>query len=579
MTSIHRKRRVPKTGKVLVTSAWPYVNVTPHLGNLIGSILSADVYARYCRLKGEETLLVSGSDEHGTPIEVEAFKEGIPPKQLADKNHAQLVGLLNAWEISFDNFTRTENPLHIEFTKQFLKRVYENGYITAQDSDQLYCEHDGRFLPDRFVEGRCPYCGYQPARGDQCENCGRLLEPTLLVEPHCVICGQTPVVKMTKHWYFDLPKLADRLTEFLKSNKQLSASTRNFSLSLLKEGLKPRAVTRDVSRTSRWGIPAPFPGAENKTVYVWVEAVLGYISATIEYFQCKGEPEKWKEYWLQPQTKSLYFIGKDNILFHTIILPALLIASGENYNLPWNVAATEWLQFKGEKASKSQRKGIFIDEALELFPADYWRFFLLSSRPETKDTNFSWDLFKEKINADLNDTYGNFIHRTLSFISTQFGGQVPQPSRLDEKAERLLSDIKEKTAIVGKNIEECRYQSAMNALIDLARAGNQYLNSKEPWNLIKKNKEEAGTILYVAAQVVRALAILSAPFVPLASEHLWKNLNISGSVHEQDWSKASESLPEGHEISLPQPLFRKIEENEKQLEERLAKVRQKILAF
>lgn len=564
---------VSKIGKVLVTSAWPYLNVTPHLGNLVGSILSADVYARYCRLKGEEVVMVSGSDEHGTPIEVEALRLGIHPKQLTDKNHANVVELWRKWGISFDNYTRTESPVHKEFVQDHLMRIYDNGFITIQETEMLYCEHCGRFLPDRFVEGKCPYCGNERARGDQCDACGRLLETTSLIEPYCVICKGKPVVKKTKHWYFDMSKLSEQLTDYLGKNEQLSASTKNFSLNLVKEGLKPRAITRDVSKAVEWGIPAPFPDAEGKTIYVWVEAVLGYVSATIEYFKNKGESEKWKEFWFNKNTRSLYFIGKDNIPFHTIILPALLLASGKDYNLPWNVSATEWLQFKGQKASKSQRIGISIDEALELFPADYWRFFLLSTRPENKDTDFTWELFTEKVNADLNDTFGNFVHRTLTFVNSQFGGEIPAPQKLDEDAERVLASVKEKAELAAKEAEECKLQAAANAFISISRIGNQYLNEKEPWNLIKKDKTQAATILYVATQIVKALAIVSAPFIPFAADEIWKTLNLQGSVHEQKWADALNPLPAGHKISKPRPLFRKVEESADQLDERLAKIR------
>ena len=562
-----------KIVKVLVTSAWPYLNVTPHLGNLVGSILSADVYARYCRLKGEDVVMVSGSDEHGTPIEVEAVRLGIQPKELTDRNHTKVVKLLKRWGISFDNYTRTENPIHKEFVRDHLKKIYENGFITAKDTEMLYCEHCGRFLPDRFVEGKCPYCGNEGARGDQCDACGRLLETTLLVDPYCAICHGKPVIKTTRHWYFDLSRFSQKLTDYLNSNKQLSNSTKNFSLSLIREGLKPRAVTRDVSKAAEWGIKAPFPEAEDKTIYVWVEAVLGYVSATIEHFKNRGEPEKWKDYWFNKDTRTLYFIGKDNIPFHTIILPALLLASGEDYNLPWNVSATEWLQFKDVKFSKSHRIGIWIDEALELFPADYWRFFLIATRPETKDSNFSWEIFTEKINADLNDTFGNFIHRTLTFINTKFDGKIPEPTELDEDARKVLDSVKEKMETIAKEIEECKLQPALNTVISISRIGNQYLNEKEPWNIIKKDKARAANIFYVAAQIVKALAIVSAPFIPVSAEETWKALSLEGSVHEQEWNEALKPLPANHQIAKPRPLFKKIEATEQQLDDRLEEAR------
>jgi methionyl-tRNA synthetase len=542
---------------------------------MVSSFLSADVVARYYRLKGQDVLMVSGSDEHGTPIEVEAVRLGIPPKELTDRNHAKVVELIEKWGISFDNYTRTESSVHKEFVRNLLLKIYENGFIFDQETEMLYCENCSRFLPDRFVEGKCPYCGSEGARGDQCDSCGRLLEPTLLFEPYCVICKSKPVVRKTRHWYFDLPKLSQRLDEYLQNNKQLANNARNFSINWVREGLKPRAVTRDTGVRTPWGIPAPFPEAEGKTIYVWVEAVLGYVSATIEYFRNLGEPEKWKEYWFNNDAKTLYFIGKDNILFHTIILPALLLASDQDYNLPWNVSATEFLQFKGEKASKSQRRGIFIDEALELFPADYWRFFLMSSRPETKDANFSWKLFIEKVNSDLNDTFGNFIHRTLSFINTQFDDKIPQAITIDADAKKILKTVEEKVDTIASEIEDCKLQAAANTVISISRIGNQYLNEKEPWNLIKKDKPEAANILYVATQIVKALAIVSAPFIPFAAEELWKTLNLPGVVHQQKWDEASKPLPAGHKIAKATPLFRKIEADVQKLDETLANVRKK----
>jgi len=541
----------------------------PHLGTLV-QVLSADVVARYYRLKGEDVVMVSGSDEHGTPIEVEAVKLGISPKQLTDKIHAKVVELFKKWGFSFDNYTRTENPLHKEFVQAYQMKIYNNGYIFTQETEMLYCEKCSRFLPDRFVEGKCPYCGYETARGDQCDACGRLLEPTLLIEPYCTICKSKPIIKKTKQWYFDLPKFSEKLNDYINNNKELPANARNFSLNLIKEGLKPRAMTRDVN----WGIPAPFPGAEGKTFYVWFENVLGYISATVEYFRNRGEPEKWKEYWFNKEAKTLYFVGKDNIPFHVIIFPALLLASGEDYNLPWNVPATEFLQIKGRPFSKSRRIGISIDEALQLFPADYWRYFIMATRPETKDLNFSWELFIEKINSDLNDTFGNFIHRTLAFMNAQFNGEVPQPEALDEDDKQILETLKEKVETVAKEIEDCGLQSAANTMISIIRMGNQYLNEKEPWNLIKKDREKAASIIYVAAQIVKALAIVSASFIPFAAEELWKTLNLPGSVHEQKWDEALKPLPANHKIAKAKPLFQKIEANGQELDEMLEKVRE-----
>ncbi|MCL2172238.1 MAG: methionine--tRNA ligase [Candidatus Bathyarchaeota archaeon] len=556
--------------KVLVTSAWPYINVIPHLGNLVGSVLSADVTARYYRLKGDEVIFVSGSDEHGTPIEVEALKQGITPKELTQRNHGKVSELFQRWGASYDNYTFTENSIHKEFVQKTLLEIQQNGYIFEQQTQMLYCEHDQRFLPDRFVEGKCPHCGMEKARGDQCDLCGKLLEPTALVEPYCIICKNKPIVKSTKHWYIDLSKLAKPLSEYIEANQQLPANVKSFSLNWIKEGLKPRAVTRDVE----WGISAPFKGAEGKTIYVWIDAVLGYISAAIEQSQRMGQPEKWKEFWLNSQAKTLYFVGKDNIPFHTIILPALLLASGKGYNLPWSVSATEFLQFRGQKASKSQRVGIWIDEALEMFPVDYWRFFLISTRPESKDTNFTWSIFVDKINADLNDTFGNFIHRTLSFITSKFDGTIPSPTKLEADDQAVLDAIKEKVEQVAKEIEAGWLQSAANTLISISRVGNQYLNTKEPWNIMKTDREKAGTIFYVVAQVVKAATVVAAPFMPQTAEQLWQALQLPGNVCK--WSEATIPIEAGHTISKPSPFFHKVETDEAKLDEQLSEIRIKL---
>jgi methionyl-tRNA synthetase len=379
-------------------------------------------------------------------------------------------------------------------------------------------------------------------------------------------------VKTTRHWYIDLSKLSKPLTDYIKDNQQLPVNVKNFSLNWIKEGLKPRAVTRDVE----WGIPAPFKGAEGKTIYVWVDAVLGYISATMEQCQRIGKPDKWREYWFNKQAKTLYFVGKDNIPFHTIILPALLLASGKGYNLPWNVSATEFLQFKGEKASKSQRIGIWIDEALEMFPVDYWRFFLIATRPESKDTNFTWKAFIDKINADLNDTFGNFIHRTLSFISSKFDCEIPKPTKLDNDDEAILQAIKEKVETAAQEIEASKLQCAANTLIGISRVGNQYLNDKEPWNLMKTDKEKAATIFYVASQLVKAISVVSEPFIPDTAEQLWQTLDLQGTVEKSNWSEALNPIEAGHKIAKPKPLFHKIDADEAKLDEQLDQIRAKL---
>ena len=554
--------------RYLVAAAWPYINYVPHLGTLI-PLLSADVVARFLRMRGHEVVFVSGSDEHGTPIEVEAIRQGIEPRELTDRNHELVSRLFREWGLSLDSYIRTEHPIHKEFIKRFYERVYANGYVFVREEDLPYCENCRRFLPDRFVEGTCPYCGYERARGDQCEACGRLLEPIKLVDPRCAICGSRPVIKTTKHWFLDLTRLQEAIEDYVRSNEQFSEPVKAFSLKMLEEGLRPRSITRDV----RWGIEAPFPGAEGKTIYCWFEAVLGYISATIAYFEGRGEPSRWEEFWKNPGTRSLFFIGKDNIPFHTILLPALLLAADEGYVLPWNVISNEFLLWEGRKFSKSRRVGIWIDEALKLFPADYWRFVLISLRPEIRDANFTWDQFIEKVNSDLNDTIGNFVHRTLIFISRYFGGQVPEPGPLGPEDEAVLKTLRSLFEKTTSELEGFRLKAALKAVVEIAREGNRFLNEREPWKLVKEDPGLARTTIYVAAQLVKALAILLAPFVPSSAEKLWSMLGMEGSVHQASWEEALEPLKPGHRVGKPEPLFRKVPGGPEELRKALERLR------
>jgi len=539
----------------LVFSAWPYVNAIPHLGNLIGSILSADVAARFLRMRGAEVVFASGSDQHGTPIEVEALKRGVDPEKLADEMHEKVSELFRRWNISFDIYTKTHNPTHIEFVREFYRRVFENGYIFSDVVQTLYCPVDNIYLPDRFVEGTCPYCGYPRARGDQCDNCGRLLDPLQLIEPRCVLCGSRPIVKESKHWFLDLSKLADRLREYIEGNPHLPENARNMSLQMLKEGLRPRSLTRD----NKWGIPAPFPGAEGKTIYVWMEAVLGYVSAVKEYFERRGEPGRWREFWLDKSTKSVYFIGKDNIPFHTIIFPALLMASGEGYVLPWTVASTEYLLFEGEKFSKSRGIGVWIDEALELLPADYWRFALIWMRPEVRDTSFSWKGLQEVINSVLNDVIGNFVHRTLTLVKRRFDYVIPDPGELRGRDSETLQDAWGRVDKVEEEMLAFRFKRALSGVVDIASLGNAYLNEMRPW---EEPLQEAAKTLFVACSLVKTLAVTLAPVIPESAQRMWELLGYSGRVEEAGWSEAKQPVRPGLRIGEPQPLFRKISDEE-----------------
>lgn len=543
-----------RVAKWIVTCAWPYVNHIPHLGTMIGSALSADVIARYLRMKGEDVIFVSGSDEHGTPIEVEAIKKGVNPKMLCDENHMKIANLFEKWGISFDNYSRTESDYHKEFVRSFYMKVYGKGFIYKEEVELPFCPKCMMFLPDRFVIGACPYCSFEDARGDQCDNCGRLLEPSRLVEPRCAICGSKPETRVTEHWFFDLPRLSEKLKEYIEKAPFLTENARNTSLSMLKEGLKPRSLTRD----NKWGIPAPFPGAEGKTIYVWMEAVLGYISATIELFAKNGDQDRWKEYWLNSECRFLCFIGKDNIPFHTLILPALLMASGEGYALPWGVSATEYLLFEGQKFSKSRRIGIWIDEALEMYPADYWRYVLLSIRPEGRDVSFSWSIFKELVNSHLNDTIGNFVHRVLTFTLKEFNLRVPKP-RDDWVEEELWRVVQEKFSKCTKNLDSFRIKDALQDVVDLAREGNRYLNDNAPWDAIRRGLvDKASTNIYTCLNAIKSLAIMLAPFTPYTANELWRMLGYTSNVHNEKWDEALRPLQPGTVLQRPKPLFVKV---------------------
>jgi len=561
--------------KIFVASAWPYVNAVPHLGNLIGSILSADVFARYARVKygKENVVFVSGSDEHGTPIEVEAKKRNVSPKELTDQAHEYDKKLfLETWEISYDNYTRTESETHKEFVQQFLLKLQK--YIKVEEDEIPYCEYDKLYLPDRFVKGTCPYCGYEDARGDQCDNCGRLLTPKMLINPKCVLCGRTPVFKKTKHWFFDLSVFNKEIEEWIKNSKTMPENVKAVALSWVKEGLKPRSITRD----NAWGIPAPFEGAEGKTIYVWFEALLGYISATIEYFKKIGKEEEWKKFWFGNDVRSYYFIGKDNIPFHAVIFPAMLMASGENYVLPTVIASTEYLLYEGQKFSKSRKIGIWIDEAPQLLDVEYWRFILIRLRPEERDTNFTWREALRIINTELNDDIGNYTNRVLSMVNRYFNGELPGivENKLNEEDKKFMEEIKEAPRKMGELFDEGRLKAGSEEILKLARDGNAYLNLRAPWNLIKKDKEEAGSVLTIATNSLRTISIMLYPLMPSYADKLHKMLGLDD-VEKEKWDDAGDLvLNKGHKIGEVKVLFTKVELNAEEIEKKLVKIRKEL---
>jgi methionyl-tRNA synthetase len=543
---------------------------------MIGSVLSADVFARYLRLKGDEVVFVSGSDSHGTPVAVAANKANTPVEEFALKNHESIKDLFEKWNISYNNYTITHNPTHIEFVQDFYLDVQKNGYIFDKEIESLYCSHDDLYLPDRFVEGICPHCSASGARGDQCDNpeCGKLLTPLELKDPECAICRNTPIVKTTRHWYMNFPKLQDRLQELIDKNEIIPANARTMCLNSIAEGLPERAITRDL----KWGIPSKFKGSEGKSIYVWFEAVLGYVSAVKEWAEkIKNQPEKYDYFWKDQDTKTVFFIGKDNIIFHLIVFPGILMAynddkpEGQKFVLPYNVSSTEFLMYENDKFSKSRGVGIWIDDALELAPLDYWRFNLIYNRPEKADTSFLWSEFDNNIKI-LNDVIGNFIHRSLTFIIKQFNGKIPKKLEFDDIDKEFLSKISSIGKDVGNSLENFELRKALRDVVKFAREGNVYLNDKAPWHLIKQNKDAAGQVFNICAQAVYALAILLGPFTPSTSERILNYLNIKQDLNELGWNSIStESLVVDHKIKKPEPLFQKLEI--KELQDKLNKIR------
>lgn len=556
--------------KWIVGPAWPYASGSPHLGNFL-PILPADAFARFFRLTGNEVVLVSGSDEHGARVEFEADKQGITPQRLVNKNHQKLLDAINYLNIDFEGlgkYSRTTSKSHEEFVQDFYQKIYENGYIFTKKEELPYCPNCGRFLPDRFVEGTCPKCGYEEALGNQCEDCLNLLDPKDLVEPKCAVCGSEPIFRKTKHWYFDLPKLSDKLKKWIKKQDQWTEKARNLALNWIEEGLEPRAITRDID----FGIPAPFPGAKGKTIYVWAEAVLGYISATKQWAKERGKPELFKKFWKDPNTRLLFTHGKDNIPFHAIIFPALVLASREEYVLPYQIYSHEYLTLEGDPFSKSRGTGIWLEEASKLLDnPDYWRYYLFSIFPEKKDTDFRWDDFERKINQELIANFANFIHRVLTFLEENFDGKLPSFENLEKEDKEIVEKTKEIVEDERELIKNFKLKRGLKKAVELSILGNEYFQHKKPWEK-EEDPEDCARTLYISTNICKTLATLIEPYLPYTAERIWNQLNLKGSVHKTNLEKAKElSIEPGHKITEPKLLFEKIKK--KKLKEKLKNIR------
>ncbi|GAB4567719.1 MAG: methionine--tRNA ligase [Anaerolineae bacterium] len=570
--------------KILVCVAWPYCNGDLHIGHIAGAYLPSDIFARYHRLKGNDVLMVSGSDTHGTPITVRAEEEGITPREVVDRYHPRFLELFQKLGISFDLFTETDTENHWQATQDMFLRHLERGYLYKDIQQAPYCESHGGFLADRYVEGVCPYCGSDGARGDQCDSCGRTLDAIELKSPRCKVCGSTQiVVRETEHFFLDLAKLNAPLLDWIKQDKEhWRPNVLNFTRAQLESGeLRGRPITRDI----QWGVTIPLPGYEDKRIYVWYDAVIGYFSATKEWAQITGQPDAWREWWdsqIAPDVKSYYFIGKDNIPFHTIIWPGMLYAYG-GLNLPYDVPANEYLNVEGEKLSKSRRWVIEVLDVLERYDPDPWRYILTVNAPETSDVNFTWEEFVRRNNTELVATWGNLANRVLNFAYRRFDGRVPEPGPLDEADQALLARIRDGFDAVGQRLAECRFKAALLEAMSLAQEANRYLNAKEPWNLIKTDPQGAATAIYVCLQAIDWLRVIFSPFLPFSSQKLHEYLGHSGTLFGRQYVEryqetershlalrydgtdavgrwAPDPLPPGQALRKPEPLFVKLDE-------------------
>lgn len=507
-----------KPQKIFIGVAWPYVNGPLHIGHLAGANLAPDIFARHHRLKGNQVLMVSGSDMHGTPIVVAAEKEGVSPAEFAQKYHRYDIKIFKRLGVTFDLYTKTSTKNHQKVAQDIFLTLLKKKHLFLKKTLQPYCPKCQRFLPDRFVEGKCPHCQAPGARGDQCDSCSQTLEPKDLISPACKICHAQPIHKSTQHYYLDLPQFSGQLLAWLNKQAHWRKNVYETTLAWLKEGLKPRAVTRDMD----YGIAVPSAQMTNKVIYVWFEAVIGYLSASIEWAKKQGQSDAWKDFWQNPNCRHYYFMGKDNIVFHTLIWPAMLIGYNNKLNLPYDVAANQFLNMKREKLSKSKGGSITVEELLDQYDVNAVRFYFAYNMPETRDSDFSYESFVKQNNGVLLATIGNFINRSLIFIKRFFAGQLKK-RKLDPKVKKKIMEAFAKT---GKEIEQVHFQKGLREVISLAEFGNLYFDQNKPWEKIKKNKESAVPALYNCAQICVALSSLLEPFLPHATTQLRKQLGI-----------------------------------------------------
>jgi methionyl-tRNA synthetase len=544
------------TERIFIGVAWPYANGSLHLGHIAGSQLPADIFARYHRLKGNEVLMVSGSDQHGTPITLKAEQEGKPPKEIIDFYQREYLECWQKLGITFDLFTGTHTDNHAGVARDIFLKLLEKGYLYKNTVSQSYCPKCQRFLPDRYVEGICPFCKDPGARGDQCDACGRPLNATELIKPYCRVCKTPPILKETEHFFLKLSAFQETLEKWAVKQKLWRPNVLGFTQRYLKEGLRDRAITRDIE----WGIPVPVEGFENKRLYVWFEAVIGYLSASKEWAQTiAGDKEKWHDFWdAEKGAKSYYFMGKDNIPFHTIIWPAVLMGY-EGLNLPYDVPANEFLTIEGKKISTSRNWAVWLPDYLSRYDADPLRYILSINMPETNDTDFSWNEFVRRNNNELVATYGNLVNRVLTFTYKNFDGKVPEPGALDQTDNNLIENADICLEKVGEAISRCSFKQAIVAAMALAQQSNQYLDGKAPWKTIKENKQAAATSLYVAINVISRLKTMLSPFLPFSSQKVHEYLGFDGKIEDYGWQP--QAVKPGQSLCQPLPLFKKLDDS------------------
>ncbi len=571
--------------KILVGVAWPYANSHLHLGQFAGAYLPPDIFARYHRLHGNDVLMVSGSDTHGTPITITAEQEGVTPEEIIERYHRSFLDSFVRLGISFDLFTHTNTENHWTVTTDMFTRLLDKGYVYTESMRALYCADCQRFLPDRYVEGTCPFCGYEDARGDQCDRCGKPLDALELIEPRCKFCGHRPEVRETEHFMLDLAQFNAPLKEWVADKKYWRPNVLNFTLNLLNEGLRARAITRDID----WGIPVPVSGYSDKRIYVWFDAVIGYYSAAIEWAHNRGTPEAWHAWWDADAPCRMYnFIGKDNIFFHTLIWPAMLMGYG-GLQLPYDVPANEYLTLEGQKFSSSRNWAVWIPDYLSRHDPEPLRYYLTIQAPESSDADFSWQEFVDRNNNELVGTWGNLVHRMLTFAFRNFDGVVPTPGELNDLDQNILTKVEAAFNTVGGRLDACRFRAAVSEAMATAREANRYLDSAAPWKTLKSDRERSATATYVALRVIDSLKILFAPFLPFASQRLHEylgyasagpNADILGKQQVEEFQENSHKhlaltyskawdgdlwtpseLPPGQALQFPEPLFRKLDDD------------------